>query len=94
MIEFKELFINLISHFLSGKLNREEVAHQIVMELQMDTKFSDNTDLMKNCEWGLRHINEPDYWTTEAELQYYLSCLKGDKVYSSEERDNMLNEIG
>lgn len=89
-MEYKELFINLISSFLSGKLSRKEVAYQASMELPIDSNYKEDVALMANCEWALRHINESDYWTTETELQYYLSCLNGDKKFSNEERDELM----
>ncbi|MDY0164539.1 hypothetical protein [Desulfobotulus sp.] len=89
-MNYKEFFITLIAQFLSGGISREQVAHEVAMELPIDSVYSDHIELMENCEWALRHINEPDYWTTENELQYYLSCLKGDEQFSIEERDRLL----
>ncbi len=89
-MNYKEFFIQLISKFISGGITREEVAHEVAMEFSIDNAYDDNIELMENCEWALRHINEQDYWTTENELQYYLSCLKGDESFSVEARDRML----
>jgi hypothetical protein len=91
-MEYKQLFIELITSFLDGETSREEVANKITMEIPVDSNYADNRDLMENSEWALRHINEPDYWTTEVELRYYLSCLKGDKRFSVDERNSLLDE--
>ena len=89
-MDYKEFFIKLISQFLTGRLSRKEVAHAVAMELPIDSSYDSDVELMENCEWGLRHIDEPDYWTTENELRYYLSCLKGDKHFSVAARDGLL----
>jgi len=90
-MNYKEFFINLISQFLSGRLSRKEVAHTVSMELPIDNVYDDDFELMENCEWGLRHIDEPDYWTTENELRYYLACLKGVEKFTVAERNRLLN---
>lgn len=89
-MDYKGFFIELISSFLSGSLSKEEVEHKIAMELPIDSLYKNDTELMNNCEWAIRHINEPDYWTIEAELQYYLSCLKGYEEFYVEERNRRL----
>lgn len=88
----EEFFMKLITLFLAGKLTRDEVSNEVAMELPIDSSYKDNIELMENCEWALRHINEPDYWTNESELQYYLKCLEGRQVFSIETRDRLLNE--
>ncbi len=90
-MDYKKFFIKLISYFLSEKLSRKEVAHTVAMELPIDKVYDNDIELLENCEWGLRHIDEPDYWTTENELRYYLSCLKGDEEFSVAARDRLLN---
>ena len=89
-MEYKALFIELLSTFLSGNSSRKEIAHKIAMELPIDSNYVNDIELMENCEWALRHINEPDYWTNETELRYYLTCLKGDNQFSVDERNNLL----
>jgi hypothetical protein len=90
-MNYKDFFINLISQFFSGKLSRKEIAHTVAMELPIDHVYDCDVELMKNCEWGLRHIDEDNYWTPENELRYYLSCLKGDEQFTVEARDRALN---
>ncbi len=92
-MNYKEFFINLISQFLSGKLSRKEVANTVTMELTIDSLYDDNVELMENCEWGLRHIDEPDFWTTKNELKYYLSCLEGNDKFTVAKRDRLLGVV-
>jgi hypothetical protein len=89
-MNYKAFFIELLIKFLNGLLNREEVARQVAVTVPIDTNYTDNEDLMNNCEWALRHINEPDHYSTEGELSYYLNCLRGESEYSQEERDNSM----
>lgn len=90
-MDYKDFFIKLISQFLSGKLSRKEVAHTVAMEIPFDNVYDCDVELMENCEWGLRHIDEPDFWTTKNELRYYLSCLTGDEKFTVATRDRLLN---
>nr|WP_320010904.1 hypothetical protein [uncultured Desulfobulbus sp.] len=89
-MDVKKLFIKLIAMFLSGEMTREEIAHEVSMELPIDSYYKNNVELMENCEWALRHINEPDYWTNKNELLYYLTCLQGIQQFSADERDKLL----
>ena len=90
MMNLHDLFIELITSFLDGSLDRQDVAQKITDELPPDFIKGNKNDLLPNCEWALRHINETEFWTTKRELEYYLSCLKGEKVYSSAERDKII----
>lgn len=85
-------FIDVISRFLSGSLDRASAAQLVAAELPLDDVRGDQHDLLPNCEWALRHIDEPDHLTTEAELRYYLKCLRGEKVYDSDVRDQAIRE--
>ncbi|PIQ42713.1 MAG: hypothetical protein COW05_08360 [Gammaproteobacteria bacterium CG12_big_fil_rev_8_21_14_0_65_46_12] len=89
-MDYKAYFIELLIQFLNGVLSREEVARQVAVTMPIDTNYVDDEKLMNNCEWALRHINEPDHYSTEGELSYYLSCLRGETEYSQEERDNSM----
>ncbi len=89
-MDYKAFFIELLTLFLNGSLSRSEVAKKITTTMSVDTKYLDDEELMINCEWALRHINEPNHYSTEGELSYYLSCLKGECEYSLEERNNSI----
>ena len=73
----KELFIDVISRYLGGTLDRNSAAQLKAMEVGFDEIPGGQHDLLKNCEWALRHINEQDYYTCDEELKYYLQCLRG-----------------
>ena len=89
-MDIKSFFINIIEQFLAGQLNRKTVSETIANELPFDVIEGDSSNLMTNCEWALRHINEPEYWTPKNELKYYLACLKGEKEFSPIERDKTI----
>lgn len=89
-MDFKAFFIDLLLRFLDGVLSRAEVAQEIAVTMPVDTNYVDDEELMNNCEWALRHINEPDHYSTEGELSYYLSCLKGEKEYCQADRDESM----
>ncbi len=87
-MNYKALFGELLKQFLNGTLSRSEVAEKVAVTMPIDTNYIDDKDLMNDCEWALRHINEADYYSTESELKYYLSCLRGEKEYNLKERDS------
>ena len=89
-MNIEKLYTELISLFLSGDMTREDVASKIADEIDVDIVYTKNVDLMKNCEISLRHIAEPNYWTTTEELKYYLDCLKGEITFSVKDRDSIL----
>lgn len=89
-MDYKAYFIELLMQFLSGVLSREEVARQVAVTMPIDTNYIGDEELMNNCEWALRHINEPEHYSTEGELSYYLSCLRGEAEYSQAERDRSM----
>lgn len=94
LMRIKSFFIDVIERFLAGQLSREDVATKLALELPLDNSIGDETSaLITNCEWSLRHINEPEYWTTKEELAYYLRCLKGEREFSTTERDNALKTL-
>ena len=89
-MDYKAYFIELLIQFFGGVLSREEVARKVAVTIPIDAGYVDDEELMNNCEWALRHINEPDHYCTEEELSYYLSCLRGEVEYSQEERDKSM----
>ena len=91
-MDHRAFFLDLISRFLSRELDRSSVAGRVARELPLDSVRGGQKDLLPNCEWALRHINDPDFFTTEAELRYYLQCLGGERIYDSDERDQAIRE--
>jgi len=91
-MNYREIFIELLRSFFSGSIDRAELSHQTAIQIPIDANYEADSDLMKNCEWALRHANEDDLWTTESELKYYYDCLTGYKVYSEEERNKSLGK--
>ena len=89
-MDHKAFFVDVISRFLSGALDRAAAEALVADELPFDDVRGGHHDLLPNCEWALRHIAEPDYYTTEAELRYYLQCLRGERIYDSDERDQAI----
>lgn len=87
-MDYKAFFIELLMQFMNGVLSRDEVAQKVAVTMPIDTNYIDDEELMNNCEWALRHINEPEHYSTKGELLYYLHCLNGEQEYSQEERDN------
>ena len=76
--------------FLDGRLNRAAVELRMARDVPIDAISGNQFDLLTNCEYALRHINEAGYWTTELELRYYLDCLRGRKQFSTAERNALL----
>ena len=93
LMDTRVFFIDVISRFLSGELDRASAARLVAVELPLGEVRGGQHDLLPNCEWGLRHIDEPDYWTTEAELRYYLQCLRDERIYDSVERDQAIRNV-
>jgi hypothetical protein len=89
-MEAKDLFEQMISQFLSSVLDKEAVAKQVAKDIPLDSIRGNRHDLLPNIEIALRHINEPKFYTTEAELRYYLECLRGEKVLNELERDRAI----
>src|SRR5688572_29086184 len=87
-MDYKEFYTNTISQLLSGFLSRQDAAKRVANELPIDINYDNDRELLENCEWALRHANESDYYTTEKEFEYYLSCLKGGVQFSVADRDS------
>ena len=94
-METKSPFTELISQFLSGALDRKAVAKKLASDIPLHGVRGNRCDLLPNIEWALRHIDEPGFYTTEAELRYYLECLRGEKVFNEFDRDQAIkNSLG
>lgn len=91
-MNYKGYFLELISGFFEKNYDRKYIAEKISNDIDIDEIKGDRTCLLINCEWALRHINETDFYTTEAELKYLLSCLKGERNFSEQERDRIIKE--
>lgn len=91
-MNYEEYFEELISGFLAGSFDKEYVSSKLSADIGIDEIKGDETSLLTNCEWALRHINEKDYYTTESELKYYLSCLKGEQAFSLKTRDMAMDK--
>ncbi len=91
-MDHKEFFTELITGFLNNKYDRSDVAEKMAMEIGVDEITGDHLELLVNCEMALRHIDEEGYYTTESELRYYLSCLKGKKTFREQDRDESIKQ--
>jgi hypothetical protein len=89
-MDYRDIFLDLIQQLLEGKITRDDVATKIAREVPIDAGYEEEQELLENCEWALRHANEPNYYTTIGELRYYLECLKGESAFSTEERDRRM----
>jgi hypothetical protein len=86
-MDYRALFIHIIEDYLAGRRDRQATARAAADNVGIGDIPGDRRDLLPNCEWALRHMSEPDYYTEDAELRYYLECLKGVRVFSEAERD-------
>ena len=91
-MDYKETFVNLIKGYFDGKHDRKYIAEYMSSQVGFDEIKGDHRDLLPNCEIALRHINEEEYYTTESELRYYLSCLMGEKIFNEKERNELINK--
>jgi hypothetical protein len=91
-MSYSEYFLELIGQLLEGKATREDVATRIAREVPIDKDYGEDQALLENCEWALRHANEPGYYTTIGEFKYYLACLKGEEDFSVEERNRRIKK--
>ena len=89
-MDHEAFFIELITGFLNKKYDRSDVAETMAIEIGIDEIKGDHHDLLVNCEVALRHIDEKNYYTTETELKYYLSCLKGEKTFNEQDRNELI----
>ena len=88
-MEYKEFFIEILLLYLNDELSCSEVAEKVSI-IPIDKQFNDDEELLNCCEWALRHINHDNYYPTKRELMYYLSCLKGERTFLKEDRDNLV----
>ena len=80
----------LLSEYFEKKLTRTDIQNLMQDNISFDTQYTSDNELLKNCEWALRYIDEPDYWTTDGELNYYLQCLKKQRVFSVDDRNSSI----
>jgi len=93
-MNYKKLFRELIATYLEGSLTRADVSRRMTEEVPLDDICGDHRDLLPNCEHALRHMDDPDYYTVESELKYYLACLEGRREFSEVERDKAIRQQG
>jgi len=88
--ELNKLYINLIESYFAGSANREMIAAEITNLVEVDNEGAKN-ELLSNCEQSIRHINEKDYYTTDKELKFLLSCLKGEIEFNEKSLAHAIN---
>jgi len=86
MTDYNAYFLDLISKLLSGQISRADAA-TAAGQIGMDEIEGGAASLLTNCEWALRHANEPDFYTSEQEFGYLLACLQGRADFSVLDRD-------
>jgi hypothetical protein len=57
-MDLKNKFTELLDLYFQGKLNRANVASFLASEVPIDAIKGAHKDLLPNCEWALRHIDE------------------------------------
>ncbi len=90
-MSYQDLYVELIAGLLAGSITREEAAGRTAAEVPIDKVYEGDALLLENCEWALRHANEPGYFTPMSEFEYNLSCLRQERAFSPDERDRYLN---
>ena len=93
MPDYLEVFSTLLEEYFDHKITRKKLAQQVATEISIDEIPGDKTSLLPNVEHALRHITEPDYETTDAELRYYLDCLRGDRSFCESDRDIAITQV-
>ncbi len=86
-MDYADLFAKMIDKLLTGGIDRATAAERIAELVPIDAIAGDQHDLLPNCEWALRHVNEGGFRTTDAELRYLLSCLRGENSFDEKARD-------
>jgi len=89
-IDMAKIFEDLTGKFLKGELDRPAVASFMAREVPFDSVEGEHSDLLPNCEWSLRYINDEDYYTTEQELKYLYDCLQGNRLFNEDDRDRSI----
>jgi hypothetical protein len=92
-MNYHALFEKLISEVLSGELTRKDASAMVASKIGVDAISGGNESLLVNCEWALRHLNEPGYYTGDSELFYLQSCLRGEIMFSVPGRDAAISGL-
>lgn len=85
----RALFRYLIACVLNRTLSRKQVAEWVAFECKEHGDPVEPEELLSSCEWTLRHLDELPYWTTQAQLQYYQQCLRGERPHLASEPANI-----
>lgn len=91
--KINEYFRTTVEGIINGTVSRSEAASSVVENIGIDEISGGNEKLLVQCEWALRHANEPDYYTSGNEFKYLLSCLKNEQRYAPENRDKAILDI-
>lgn len=91
-MNYKKFYLDLIQRFLNHEISRGEIANLVANEVPIDCNYEENAELLRNCEWALRHMDDDTFFTIDDEISYYLRCLKGDEIFSKLGRDAAMQQ--
>jgi hypothetical protein len=94
-IEFLKQLTFDLSH---GRKSRAQIVHELSNEIspsemaELPTIGNEN-EFIQDLYWSLLHsANESGFETSDLEIQYFVECFNGNRVYSKEDFKNYLSK--
>ncbi len=86
-----EFYLHLLTGYFRGAVGRIAIAGLLNAELPSKALTANETDLLRSCEWALRHIAGRGECTPDRELHYLWTCLRKETRFNVAERDRIRN---
>lgn len=88
--ELKNILRDIIEQFLSLRISKKQMLDQLINRIDPEDVYDCKTFLITDSYFTLLHIFEEDI--THAELQYLLECLSDQRVYSNDDKNQLIQE--
>ena len=96
-LEILEILKELVFDLYEGKMSRSQTANILMAAItpvvMANLPTQGTWDMIQSLYWSLLHLtNEGGFETTDDEIEYFIECFRGNRVYSNDDFNKFLKE--
>ena len=83
------ILYNISLNYISKKKNKSWVENELLKKVYILDVLNSNNSFLINWYYAVKYLND-EYETTDREIQYYIECYEGKKIFSEKERNRVI----
>ena len=83
------ILYNISLNYINKKKNKSWVENELLKKVYILDVLNSNNSFLINWYYAVKYLND-EYETTDREIQYYIECYEGKKIFSEKERNSVI----